>query len=242
MAEYFDKFVIDLAWYATSVKFDFSNQDDYIDYFLVKIVHSDELRINRSIRRNTSLKIHETSMEDHLINPFDQETDQFTTLQVKPGEYSEKEQLSTSTNTYRHIFRIDSEMQVQKRHRYTFWELLSDTGGFHDGLCLIIFLIMSPISSNKFQNDLIDKALRPAELTLAQKKEKQKFARALDQEEHNQRSQEQLNYYEHLRQAVDGMQMVRVRIWQQFLNILVHCFRRNRGHRSMQRLADFYTA
>ena len=86
-----------------------------------------------------------------------------------------------SSAGYTHIFSIDSEMQVQKRHRYTFWELLSDTGGFHDGLCLIMFLFMVPLSSNKFQIDVIDKAQKSPKLTRSQKKKQQKFTRAMEQ-------------------------------------------------------------
>ena len=86
-----------------------------------------------------------------------------------------------NSSSYKHYFFLDSEMQVQKRHRYTLWELLSDTGGFHDGLCLIMFLFMIPLSSNKFQIDVIDKALKSSKLSSSQKKKKQRFTRVMEQ-------------------------------------------------------------
>jgi len=46
-------------------------------------------------------------------------------------------------------------MKVSKRVRQSYWDVLSDVGGFHDGICLLIGLIMGPASASHFQSDLV---------------------------------------------------------------------------------------
>ena len=49
---------------------------------------------------------------------------------------------------------IDSEVAQNKRSRYSFWQLLGDAGGLHDGLSLIVSFCVGPFASNLFQLDI----------------------------------------------------------------------------------------
>lgn len=68
----------------------------------------------------------------------------------------------TKTNSYngragemKHTFHIDNSVQVEKRIRYNFWMALGDVGGFHDGLSLLVYLLMAPFAAIFFENDLL---------------------------------------------------------------------------------------
>lgn len=55
---------------------------------------------------------------------------------------------------FRIRFELDAEIKKIKRKRYSYWEALSDIGGFYDGLKLCINLLNSPLSSLFFFLDL----------------------------------------------------------------------------------------
>lgn len=55
-------------------------------------------------------------------------------------------------------FEIDTSQEVYTRKRYNFWMLLGDVGGLHDGLLLLINLIMASISAASFSNALTGNA------------------------------------------------------------------------------------
>ena len=54
-----------------------------------------------------------------------------------------------------HKFYPDVDKQVNIRVRYSLWDALGDVGGFHDGLALIVRLVVSPLAANFFQYDLV---------------------------------------------------------------------------------------
>ena len=45
------------------------------------------------------------------------------------------------------------------RKRYSFWEALGDVGGFYDGICLLIWMFMAPITRVIFTNDIVQGSL-----------------------------------------------------------------------------------
>lgn len=51
-------------------------------------------------------------------------------------------------------FYIDIDVKQQKRARYSLWNLLSDAGGLHDGLCLLVWILINPFSANIFQKEI----------------------------------------------------------------------------------------
>lgn len=43
-------------------------------------------------------------------------------------------------------------MKIMERKRYTFWDVLGDIGGFHDGVILVLYFMMAPYSAKAFFN------------------------------------------------------------------------------------------
>ena len=51
---------------------------------------------------------------------------------------------------------LAKSMKIMERSRYTFWDVLGDIGGFHDGLILFLYFIMAPFSAKAFLNKFAD--------------------------------------------------------------------------------------
>ena len=49
-----------------------------------------------------------------------------------------------------------------QRTRYGFWQFVSDIGGFHDGLRLLVNIIFAPFVSFSFASDFVDKGIYAA--------------------------------------------------------------------------------
>ena len=45
---------------------------------------------------------------------------------------------------------LSNDMEVAERKRYSWWQLLGDIGGFHDGLVLLIKFFMASYSAAMF--------------------------------------------------------------------------------------------
>ena len=61
----------------------------------------------------------------------------------------------TDDYLYEQNFFIDNKVKVEKRIRYNFWMALGDVGGLHDGLYIILSVIIMPIAATLFENDLL---------------------------------------------------------------------------------------
>lgn len=94
------------------------------------------------------------TFEDDFIDPFEQSTHSMVYLNALPKDYREEEK-GPGISLVWHSIEIDTDLQVQKRVRYTFWQLLGDAGGFHDGLCLLIGFFVNPFSATGLQKDII---------------------------------------------------------------------------------------
>ena len=56
---------------------------------------------------------------------------------------------------YSRSFILDVDYMELKRVRYNFWDALGDIGGFHDGIILLIRILMGPFAAHSFIMDLI---------------------------------------------------------------------------------------
>lgn len=56
-------------------------------------------------------------------------------------------------------FTISNEKVQTQRTRYGFWQLISDVGGFHDGLKLLVNIFFTPLFSLSFASDFVDKGV-----------------------------------------------------------------------------------
>ena len=52
---------------------------------------------------------------------------------------------------------LDSIMSEKSRVRYSFWDALADIGGFHDGLVLLITIVIGPYAAYGFFVELVSK-------------------------------------------------------------------------------------
>ena len=55
-------------------------------------------------------------------------------------------------------FTINKDKNNFTRTRYNFWQALGDIGGFHDGLYLLMNMIMGPVSVGLFINNFANGA------------------------------------------------------------------------------------
>ena len=51
---------------------------------------------------------------------------------------------------------LDGYLNVRKRTRYSVWDLLGDVGGLHDGLVILLSILIVPFSTFSFSNDFIN--------------------------------------------------------------------------------------
>ena len=61
-------------------------------------------------------------------------------------------------------------MQVMQRVRYNFWQVLADVGGFHDGLKILVSMLIKPIAATFFVNSLVKGSHQEAPLSKKQKR------------------------------------------------------------------------
>ena len=54
-----------------------------------------------------------------------------------------------------HFVVMDSDLHDQKRMLNSFWDALGDVGGFHDGLVLLIKILVGPFAAHGFFLDLV---------------------------------------------------------------------------------------
>ena len=100
---------------------------------------------DENIERESTLQIHYTDLQDSIIDPFDAQTDERSGLAVEQTATFKGESFLLTHRIY-----PDVNKQVNIRVRYSFWDALSDVGGFHDGLCLLVRLFMGPLAANFF--------------------------------------------------------------------------------------------
>ena len=56
---------------------------------------------------------------------------------------------------YEHNFQIDPKMQEMATVRLSFWQALGDLGGFHDGIYVLISIMIRPVAATLFQSELV---------------------------------------------------------------------------------------
>ena len=92
--------------------------------------------------------------EDQIYNPLNPQTDQFGYLEVNQAKG-----VTEVINEQRieHTVLLDSIMSEKRRVRYSFWDALADVGGFHDGLVLLIKIVIGPFAAHGFFLELVTK-------------------------------------------------------------------------------------
>ena len=122
-------------------------------------------------------------MEDSIFNIFDQQTDQRFDLSTQHKENfktdlkSDLKSVSESDSLSWDLYvLLDDEYEVRKRVRYGFWQALSDVGGVHDALSIIVRVFFGPLAANYFQQDLVKKTKQEPPISIQQRQKKEKAA------------------------------------------------------------------
>ena len=107
-------------------------------------------------------------ISDDLISPFP--TEETVSYYLTVNEFETKyEAIKTRTKSGASIIseipgafkfsievNLSSRLFVEDRRRYSFWDLLGDVGGFHDGLYIMCSLVMGSYSALAFKTDFIN--------------------------------------------------------------------------------------
>ena len=79
---------------------------------------------------------------------------------------------------------LDSDMTDRKRVRYNFWDALADVGGFHDGLVLLIRIVIGPYAAHGFFMQLLQKQRKEPKQTRQHARMRDQFVWSLANESH----------------------------------------------------------
>ena len=104
------------------------------------------------------MRQYQTTYEDSIYDPFEGVSRLFQYLSVEPAGSITIPSIEEESVKYRHTFVLDVDYQEQKRKRYNLWDALGDIGGFHDGLLLLIRLVIAPLAARNYFFDLISKS------------------------------------------------------------------------------------
>ena len=152
------KYEFSLDFYTATKSIDLGSRDDYVKPFIEWI---DRLVFNGTVsfQKSFVLQVNEIELHDDRINPFDQLSETINLINVvKLVEYpitDPQEHFNSALGGLEIIFELDANVKKFSRKRYSFWEALSDIGGFFDGLKLLIGLFMAPLSGAFFSDDLV---------------------------------------------------------------------------------------
>ena len=96
------------------------------------------------------------TVHDSLVNPFDQLTEESDYLMAEKIDLDFQTKKSAGGINVNISLMLSDEMGMHSRQRYNYWQALGDIGGFHDGLVLVINIIMASYSSGMFEQKLVD--------------------------------------------------------------------------------------
>ena len=95
------------------------------------------------------LTLHKLELSDNIYSPFkSSENRSYLTLKLKnKREYSEGERSID--------FHLSYDIVIEKRTRYTIWDILGDVSGFNDGLILVYQLLTSFYTAVSFKTQFL---------------------------------------------------------------------------------------
>ena len=146
---------LEIYWAYISKSIDFSLADDYFFEEISVIQHSDEFLLGYQRNRTSNMRLYEANFDDSLIDPLNTATDTREYLRLVETQAYNQKTLRLRDSAVWHKAYIDTDKQILKRTRYDCWMLLSDIGGFHDGLFLLIHLMINPLAYLYFLFDFI---------------------------------------------------------------------------------------
>ena len=101
--------------------------------------------------RFTTLQITEVTFEDSLLDVFREATDEIEYLSITDSEIASNIQVDKIRNSrFSHICRINTDKLKMIRTKFNVWDAIGFIGGTHDGIYLIVGILLRPISACLF--------------------------------------------------------------------------------------------
>ena len=99
---------------------------------------------------NFDIVMHQLELSDNIFSPFkSSENISYLTLRSKEEGATDGEEDRAFT------YDLSDEIVIEKRTRYTIWDLLGDVGGFNDGLVLVLQILTSAYSAVSFKTQFL---------------------------------------------------------------------------------------
>ena len=131
-------------------------------------------------------------------------------------------------------------MIEEKRIRYSFWTALADIGGFHDGLTLLVHVLMNPIAATFFENSILGCNLFAQHLSQDQKQKRRKLAQSLKGEQIDAAILTEPSNMETFLDAVKSLQPVSLSVCQSVIDCICRGLKRQRRQKAVRRLEKRY--
>ena len=144
---------------------DFMSTTDYFKR-TISTTELGPIEIGREFDAEIPLTLHKCEFNDELLDPFSATSAHFEYITpVHSNEFKTSSQLIDLKDEDASVTltRADAAVElylsgyalVNQRVRYSFWELLGDVGGFHDGLFLVVAIVYAPFSAFAFTLDFV---------------------------------------------------------------------------------------
>ena len=134
-------------------------------------------------------------------------------------------------------------MQQMATVRLSFWQALSDLGGFHDGIYVLVKAFIAPIAASLFQSELV-KGIRVDPYAEDEGKKEIKKRETIDNNatwQENQSMQKDKSEEQSMINVVKRLEPARVSFFPGVMNCICHSARKHKGYWKIQRLVDFKT-
>ena len=103
---------------------------------------------------NFDIVMHQLELSDNIFSPFkSSENISYITLREK-GEIQDLDIIDEEKKILI-SFTLSDDIVIEKRTRYTLWDLLGDVGGFNDGLVLVLQILTSAYSAVSFKTQFL---------------------------------------------------------------------------------------
>ena len=137
-------------------------------------------KLGRSIVKRSLLRKYEVSQADSLVTfeSIGETEDQYWNLE-DTWNLNDYDVGNAETQFYHEIVLADDK-QIIKKTSIDLIQLIEKTGGFHDGLVLVLHAAVAPLAATLYLKDLLKDAFKDTNQSSAHKKRRENFALELE--------------------------------------------------------------
>lgn len=128
------------------------------DYFQQKFepIAIDPVKFHGQTIKYGITRVSQVQFEDSIYTPFEQDGNIITFMNVIEDSPMSEFRPNLEFG-YMQTWLLDPEYQFMHRVRYSYWDALGDVGGFHDGLVLLVKMLLGPFTAYNFVLDILSK-------------------------------------------------------------------------------------